>query len=345
MPLLATTPTHRPSFDRAATLRKYLCAYWLRPENALWMTLRSEALAKCRFAAPCVDVCCGDGLFTFLHCGGELDPAFDVFTSVNVDPSREHRITDMFDCSPDAYRPNVLRPAVTQFDAGLDHKKNLLAKARRLNFYSRLIHHDGNDPLPFPDASINFLYCNSAYWFTDVEAFLLQIARTLTPTGRAVLHVKLDSMRDFNLERFEHALGRKFLDLMAGDRLKCWPTLANRKTWEDRFRRAGLEIIDEAPIATAMHAHLWDIGLRPLAPLLIRMTSALTPQTRASIKVDWVETLLPLLEPFCDPGLNLSIQGSPSRASASAFCASARGSTSPANSPEPAELQYVLASK
>ena len=53
------------------------------------------------------------------------------------------------------------------------------------------------------------------------------------------------------------------------------------------------------------HAHLWDVGLRPIAPLLVRMTDGLNRKTRAAIKRDWVELFLELLTPLCKPDLDL----------------------------------------
>ena len=70
---------------------------------------------------------------------------------------------------------------------------------------------------------------------------------------------------------------------------------------------------------TRTHAHVWDIGLRPIAPLLIDMANNLTPQTRRDIKRRWIDLFCDLLEPL-------------SRTSFDLF-----GATS-----EPAEIQYVL---
>ena len=215
------------ALPREQRLRRFLNAYWLRPENAMWMAMRSEVLSSVALAGPGADLCCGDGLFSFLHAGGVLDPSFDVFThGVNANAGKESA-PDMFDHVSDQYRPGIVRPPLTRMEVGCDWKENLLAKARRLDFYSRTVRHNANEPLPFPDAAFASLYCNSAYWIENIDGFLGEIARVLQPGGRAVLHVKLDSMRDCTLERFEGALGRKFLDAIAGDRLRCWPTLAS----------------------------------------------------------------------------------------------------------------------
>ena len=64
---------------------------------------------------------------------------------------------------------------------------------------------------------------------------------------------------------------------------------------------------------------LWDVGLRPIAPLLVRMTRELSPATRAAIKRDWVALFESLLQPLCDPTFELFDDRA-----------------------EPAEVQYVL---
>ena len=143
--------------------------------------------------------------------------------------------------------------------------------------------------------------------------------RITRPGGRIILQVKLDSMRRYTLEAYEAALGRRFLEIIGRGRMECWPTLTDRSTWEARFDRAGLSIENATPFVTQTHAHLWDIGLRPIAPMLVRMANALSPATRAAIKTEWVDLFCELLEPLCDPSLELL----PTR-------------------DEPAEIQYVL---
>lgn len=310
----------RPPVSRPELLRRFLQAYWLRPENALWMTLRSEALSAVCLETPCIDLSCGDGVFTFLHCGGVFDPVFDVFTAVDrLDRVRDEHV-DMFDCADSIYQPRIRERASQSIDVGTDLKSSLLVKAKTLGFYDRLVEHDNNTPLPFEDSTFQTVYCNAAYWVTEVDLFLEQINRVTQPGGRIVLHVKLDAMRRFNLGAHEAVLGTRFLEIIGRGRLDMWPTLAGRREWEDRFARAGLTIVDATPFVTRTHAHLWDIGLRPIAPMLVRMAAELTPETRASIKRDWVDLFCELLLPFCKPDVDLL-----------------------GGHAQPAEIQYVLA--
>jgi len=294
-------------------------AYWLRPENAFWMCLRSETLARVPWEPPGIDLCCGDGVFSFLHHGGEFAPAFDVFSTVSkLDQVRtEH--ADMFDHYDEQYAPRVIVPSPVMLEVGTDFKPALLAKARHLQSYEQLLEHDANEHLPLPDGSFQTMYCNAAYWVANVECFLLELARVLKPGGRIVLQVKLDSLREYNLQRYEAFLGGRVLDIIGRGRAATWPALADRSTWERRFATAGLDVVSVTPFITRTHAHVWDVGLRPFAPLLTRMANGLSSQTRADVKSEWVDLCCELLEPLCAPDLDLF------------------------NSPsEPGELQYVL---
>ena len=303
----------------AAVLRRFVQVYWLRPENALWMTLRSLTLRALPFTRPSIDLSCGDGIFSFLHLGGALDPAFDVFCSVTPLDSNARPSVDMFDHLEASYAPPVLLPPGARIDVGEDCKASMLAKAARLPLYERLVEHDNNAPLPFDDGEFQTTYCNSAYWVARIDAFLNELRRVTRPGGRIILQVKLDDMKRWTLEASHPVLGERFLEII-GSRFHCWPTLTDRRTWERRFAAAGLRIESATPFVTAAHARLWDVGLRPLAPLLIRMANGLGSASRTAIKRDWVALMMDLLGPLCDPDLSFS---------------------GPADG-LPAELQYVL---
>lgn len=303
-------------------LRRYLTAYWLRPENAFWMALRSDVLARVPFVRPAADVACGDGVFSFLHLGGRFEDSFDVFTAAGELERVHEAAADMFDVQAQDYDPPVVHRPCGAYDVGCDLKPRLLAKAKSLGLYKGLWQHDCNVPLPFPDDSFALVYCNSAYWLRAVDSFLAELRRVTRPGGRIVLHVKLAAMRDYTLERFRERLGGEFLRLIDRGRRESWPTVASRADWERRFAAARLAVESATPFVTRTHAHLWDVGLRPIAPLLVRMANALTPATRAAVKRDWVALFESLLEPICKPDFEL-LDGAA----------------------QPAEIQYVLTSQ
>lgn len=325
---LATAPQVSRSREqrKRASLRRFVQAYWLRPENALWMTLRSCTLSEIALDQPTIDVSCGDGVFSFLHCGGAFDPDFDVFTSVAEVAQlgrKDHPCNageeDMFDHIGDGYKPTIVTPAAQTINVGTDYKRSMVAKAEKLSLYDWLIEHDNNQPLPFPSDAFQTAYCNAAYWITGIDQFLSELSRIVRPGGHVVLQVKISSMAHYTLAAHRQVLGDRFLAILDRGRSACWPTLADRATWERRFDAAGLTVESATPFITKTHAHIWDVGLRPIAPLLVKMAQALSPTTRASIKREWVDLMIELLEPLCVPDLNLfSITD------------------------DPAEIQYVL---
>lgn len=318
--LTIETPASRIAADARAVLPRFLSAYWLRPENAFWMALRSATLRQVEATAPAIDVSCGDGVFSFLHAGGAFAPDFDVFQATARLNEVHPQHADMFDGAADQFRPTIIARPTWRYAVGCDLKPALLAKADRLGAHERLVQHDNNQPLPFADDAFATVYCNSAYWVERIDAFLAELRRVTRGDGRVVLHVKLAAMRDYTLEAFEDRLGAAFLRIIGRGRHACWPTVASRGEWERRFARAGFSIERATPFITATHALAWDIGLRPLAPLLTRMANALTPSTRADIKRDWVALFDTLLRPLCAPDFSLA-----------------------AVEEEPAEMQFVLA--
>ncbi len=316
---LSHAPARQAIVSRQDLLKRFLQAYWLRPENAFWMALRSESLSQISIDSPSLDLCCGDGVFSFLHMGGEFTEEFDVFSAVDRLDDVNRTNADMFDCAPAKTAPAIMRSPHRTFNVGCDAKANLLGKAESLAIFDRLVQHDANETLPFPDGSFETIYCNAVYWIENIDGLLNELKRTVRSSGRVVLQVKLASLRDYTLENHRSVLGDRFMDIIGRGRLECWPTVANRETWEKRFVDAGFSVENAKPFITKTHAHIWDIGLRPIAPMLIRMANGLTPATRASIKRDWVSLFCDLLEPICDTEFDLFGQNN-----------------------EPAEIQYTL---
>jgi SAM-dependent methyltransferase len=308
-----------PETPVAEKTRRFISAYWLRPENAFWMVLRSNALDRVPIRGPMLDLSCGDGVFSFLHAGGRFAPDFDVFESTHRLDEANATHADIFDHVDESYQPAIARPADYSFDYGTDSKKTSLMRASRLDFYDRLTLHDNNHRLPFDDDAFQTVYCNSAYWVDRVDDFLAEVFRVTAPGGSIVMQVKLDSIRQFTLETHRDVLGDRFLSLINRGRFDSWPTLCGRTTWESRFESANLETLDAESFVTGTHAHVWDIGLRPVAPLLIKAMNAIHTPLRNEIKRDWVDLFCDLLKPFCQSELEL-------------FC----------HDSEPVEIQYVL---
>jgi SAM-dependent methyltransferase len=278
--------------------------FWLRPETAVWRALDCAALHDIEFTAPILDIGCGDGALSFMRAGGRYSIHYDFSTQTGkLDQFFEGEdIYNHFDASKAG--EIVATPARYKIDFGFDHKQALLDKAGLIGLYKKTIAGDANRPLPFDDASLSTVYSNILYWLEDYPTTLRQIARILKPGGQCILQVPSENFRDFSFyQRLFVRTGDqkwewlKSLDRGRSDNIK---NCKSERDWTRDFANAGLRVERCTPYLPGLVLEAWDIGLRPISPMLIEMSNELTAEKRASIKRKWVDNLLPMLLPLCD---------------------------------------------
>jgi SAM-dependent methyltransferase len=255
------------------------------------------------FREPSMDLSCGDGLFSFLMAGGKLDPKFDIFHATDNLKSFFDN-ADIYNSTTETYSPPIKKQPERSITVGTDWKQDLLDKAAELDFYDELVEHDNNDPLPFDDDRFMTVFSNSAYWVENIDLHLSEIARVTAPDGRVYLQLKLSHITDWLetlWEEYEEFIGSEVLKMIDRGRSSHYAHLYTDQGWRELFERCGLDVVDAKTTATQLHSRMWDIGLRPLSPYLIRMANGLPPEERNSVKADWVETFEKMLSPFTSP--------------------------------------------
>jgi SAM-dependent methyltransferase len=255
------------------------------------------------FREPSMDLSCGDGLFSFLMAGGKLDPKFDIFHATdNLDDFFDN--ADIYNATTETYSPPVKKHPERSITVGTDWKQDLLDKAAELDFYDELVEHDNNDPLPFDDDRFMTVFSNSAYWVENIDLHLSEIARVTDPEGRVYLQLKLSHITDW-LETlwddYEDFIGGEVIEMIDRGRSDNKKHLHTDTGWHELLESAGLEVVESRTTATQLHSRMWDIGLRPISPYLIRMANGLPPEERNSVKADWVDTFEKMLSPFTSP--------------------------------------------
>ena len=285
--------------EKRELLKAFLNIFWLRPENAFWVTRRSVELKRYPFVRPSIDISCGDGLFTFTHLGGVLGLDFDMFIDVaNLDKVRTEAV-DIFDCYDESlYVPEVTKPPCTRIDYGTDWKKTLLNKASKLELYENLVLHDNNYKMPFDDDSFMTVYSNSVYWVDNLEFHLKDIYKIVKPEGMVLLEIKTDYIKKYTLGRYAPFLGENLARIIDRGRLQNYKGLKSFQWWTYNLQRLGFEIIECKGFIGKVHAYVWDIGLRPLTPILVKMANSLSKYQRRAIKQEWMEYCLDLLLPL-----------------------------------------------
>lgn len=286
------------------TLEQLLNVFWLRPETALWREIDIRTMSAFEMASPSLDLGCGDGTFSFLRAGGEFDRGFDAFRSV-TQLDQFFQNVDVFDSFNANLSVAVAGPPRYRIDVGFDHKDNLLKKAGQLGLYGLLKQGDANQALPFTDASFNSVFSNIVYWLDDPQAVIAEIARILKPGGRACLMLPNITFPQFS---FYNQLYVKsgdprwnFLELL--DRGRFTDNIRQAKPlkeWRAIFAQAGLEVERHHFHLSKLVIQAWDIGLRPLFPVLLEMANELQPERLVAIKARWIYILSRFVEPLLE---------------------------------------------
>ncbi len=276
--------------------------FWLRPETAMWRELDIRAMQQFEFLSPSLDFGCGDGVFSFIRSGGMFDPSYDAFRSVsNLEQFFEN--ADVFDSFDNAKKPIVIQKPTYMIDVGFDHKENLLKKAEQLDFYGSLKQGDANKKLPFKENSFNSVFSNIVYWLDEPEMVIKEIARILSPGGKVCLMLPNDTLPEFSFYNELYLKSKnvkwKFLEKLDRGRFSANIRHARTKqTWEKMFNSSELKIIDHVSHLSDTTVKIWDVGLRPLFPVLLKMTNSLDKENLLKIKQEWIETLREFLEPI-----------------------------------------------
>jgi SAM-dependent methyltransferase len=190
-----------------------------------------------------------------------------------------------------------------QIDVGFDHKDNLLKKAGLLGMYRETKVGDGNQPLPFADASFSSVFSNIVYWLDEPASALAEIRRVLKPGGQACLMLPNTTLPDYSFYNQLHFKPQdaqwSFLSQLDrgrfGDNIKH---ARSHATWRQYFAEAGLNVVYHKRHLSKPVIQIWDIGLRPLFPVLLKMANQVSAENLGAIKQEWIETLQHFLAPM-----------------------------------------------
>ncbi|MDD5155675.1 MAG: methyltransferase domain-containing protein [Candidatus Omnitrophica bacterium] len=283
--------------EAGSYLREHLNLVWLRPESALWDAIASSLVSRYNVMSPSLDLGCGSGLFSFITAGGRFSCEYDVYVNLSAEGFWENK--DIYDAAAvkdlDTY---IVKSPRGKFDFGLDHKKNLLNQAGMLHCYRELKLHNANNRLPFADGELGTVFSNIIYWLDDLKKSIREIYRVLRKGGTAILCMPNTKFLDYCASyrwREKRSELLKMLNRGRSDNLK-W--VISYKDFAGLARKEGFTILDHKYYLSGTTLKFWDIGLRPLSPLLIKMSNMLDPQERAGIKKEWMNTVLRFIEPL-----------------------------------------------
>lgn len=282
-------------------LRSFLNAYWLRPETALWRTADVLAMEKFQFVSPSVDIGCGDGTFSFLRAAGEFGPDFDVFLStdslVNFFENE-----DIYNHYHSNFAVSITKNPQYKIDYAFDHKQDLLLKAKHLGLYNEYITGDANKSLPFADNSMQSVFSNILYWLDDPIFSIKEIYRILAPGGKCCIMLVSDVLTSSSfLATYEGKFGEAFDEMLQlidrgrlSSNIKCARSF---DSWKEIIEQSGFTIDSFSVQLSPTLVKIWDIGLRPISPMLIQFAKNISQEVKMEVKQQWVDLFYNLCYP------------------------------------------------
>lgn len=278
-------------------LKAHLNAAWLRPESALWDAVASSHILRHKITPPSLDLGCGNGIFSFITAGGRFSINYDWY--INVDEARMNDGRDMYDaCSISNLKKYIIKNPAYRFTFGLDAKANLLKQASLLGFYDNVIEHDANKRLPFRNGQFKTIFSNILYWLKDLDRSLEEIYRILDATGTALLCFPNETFYDYCVSYQWKEKHSNLLKLLNRGRSEAIHWTISYNEFVKKARKAGFKIASHSYYLLPLTLKIWDIGLRPLSPTLIKMANNLEREKRAMIKKEWMEIAMDFIKPL-----------------------------------------------
>jgi SAM-dependent methyltransferase len=282
---------HKSNGQFAAYLNEYLKAYWLRPVTAAVRALESEVLDFSKYRGKSnLELACGDGVNGFVAMGGEIPMDFDVFQSMPV-PSAEQFFGGKLDVY-DSFKPELSRkigsPRSDFWSKGIDHKQNLIDKAKLTGAYRDLECRDLNTGLNEGHEKYDMIFSNSIYWVKNIEPLLRDVQNAVRPGGKVILSIIKKSF--VTQMAWTKLAPHKFRDVLDMGRHTHYQQLEEESVWESRFKTAGLKITQKNPTFNSMLAHMIELhDLREISPVTNLMAKKLSPKDLEEVKAKWIE--------------------------------------------------------
>lgn len=284
--------------------KEFLNVFWLRPENALWCAYQDSAYKRGphKLVSPSLDLGAGNGLLSFVSMGGVISPEYDFFTNVGSLESF-FKGADIYDSfSRSGKSEYVLKKPDYVIDVALDHKENLLRQAEFLGVYKKLITADANNEWPIENSSLNSVISNILYWLSDKHHSFQELSRVLQKGGRAFLFIQTKNFTEFCMSYHPERLPkyRKTLEVLNRKRKESHLWQTDIQEIRQMARQYGFEVRHYEYCYSRLFLTMWDIGLRPLSPVLVDMVNSFDAEKRSRYKKEWVNIFYDILKPIYD---------------------------------------------
>lgn len=273
----------------------YFNLYWLRPENVPWdlhVCKIFQENFKINKLSRSLEIGSGHGYNTLLNLNGELNKQFDFF--FNSKPNFFFKNNDIYDFK--IFYKNkenlVTKPAENRFELVLDLKKNLINNSKLLNISKKYKVFDcNNDMSKF--GRFDFIYTSIIYWLNNPYKSIINIKKLLNPNGYFLFTIPNQNFLKYCKS---YSLKGKLWRLINRGRKKTLKLIVEENLFENWLKKNQLDIVTKNYFLSKKTLQIWDLGLRPISPFLIKMANSLDFNTRSIIKKEWCNNLMPIVK-------------------------------------------------
>lgn len=286
--------------DLKKKINSFFYLQWLRPENVAW-DLHVSIIFQKYFSYyekknkdfKSLEIGVGNGFNTLLNLNGQLNEKYDFFLNTSCKNFFQNK--DIYDS---ALKKNSIPKDLVKtypskkFDLALDLKKNLLKVTEHLKVSEKLISHDCNKEFGINER-YDFIYSSIVYWLNNPKDAILRISKLLKNNGVFMFTIPNENYLKYCQSYSKHG---NFWNLINRGRKDTLQTTIIQNEFEKWLKKNNFEIINNHKLLSEKTLKIWDFGLRPISPYLIRLTNSVSPKIRYEIKKNWCHDLYPIVE-------------------------------------------------
>ena len=280
-------------------VEEFLYMSWLRPENVVWDSVGSKLIGATLSADQNIlEVGIGNGYFSFMTLGGKFNKKYDFYYNVNTNGFWENK--DIYDCF--IYKDiqnQIIKNVDIKIKYAIDYKINLLNQVKQLYFAENLICQDANEKINL--SGIDTIYSNIIYWLKHPIEVIKNFESNLNDGGKVILvFPNTNFLKYCNSYRRDTRI-KRLLNRGRGESLMWYMDIKDFQ--QEINSQTTFKIASYDRYLAPITLKVWDIGLRPISPHLIKMANSLDKKRRFEIKQEWCETCLMFLKDLLEEEL------------------------------------------
>ena len=126
----------------------------------------------------------------------------------------------------------------------------------------------------------------------------MELFRITKNDGKIYLINYLPKINDYLIFYKNNNFSNQWLKLIDRNRSKENKHILTKEDWYLLFSESGFEVKKYIPTINQTYAHIWNVGLRPLAGYILELAQKLNKNEYYEFKKKWVNTLSIVLEPY-----------------------------------------------